>query len=76
MAYMRALRAYGRSEVATMKTAQALYALHIDAFLEGLAAEVPQPSSFGLNEQQATEVRRSRYSQRLTEIRARKVKAA
>ncbi len=59
-----------------MKTAAALYALHIDAFLEGLAAEVPKPETFGLNEKQATEVRANRYTQRITDIRAKKEKAA
>lgn len=56
-----------------MKTATALYGLHIDAFLEGVAAEVPQPAAFGLTEKQAVEVRRNRYAQRLEDIRAKKV---
>lgn len=59
-----------------MRTAQALYGLHIDAFLEGIAAEVPKPETFGLNETQAREVRKRRYQQRVEDIRAKKVRAA
>jgi hypothetical protein len=75
MPYMRALRV-ATAGGGDVKTATALYALHIDAFLEGLAAEVPQPETFGLNEKQATEVRRGRYAQRVADIRAKKGKAA
>ena len=57
-------------------TAVALYGLSIDAFLEGLADEVTPPQTLGLTEQQAREVRRQRYTQRLEDIRARKGKAA
>jgi hypothetical protein len=56
-----------------MKTAQALYGLHIDAFLEGVATEECTPEEFGLNQQQAEEVRRQRYAQRLTDIAARRM---
>jgi hypothetical protein len=57
-----------------MRTAQALYGLHMDAFIEGIASEAPKPEAFGLTEKQAVEVRRARYAQKLQEQRG--VKAA
>lgn len=59
-----------------MRTATALYGLHIDAFLEGVAAEAPKPEEFGLTESQAKQVRRDRYRQRIEDIRAKKTRAA
>ncbi len=56
-----------------MRTAQALYGLHIDAFIEGLATEAPKPQEFGLTEQQAVEVRKNRYVARLHETKRVKV---
>jgi hypothetical protein len=55
-----------------MRTAQALYGLHIDAFLEGLTAEAPKAEAFGLTEPQAIEVRRNRYTAKICDQRERK----
>lgn len=57
------------------KAQVALYGLHIEAFLEGIAAEVPSPEQFGLTEKQAVEIRRTRFSQH-REAEAKKVSAA
>lgn len=59
-----------------MKNAAALYGLHIDAFLEGIATEVPKPETFGLNDNQAKQVRRERYRQRIEDLRSKKTRAA
>jgi len=55
-----------------MRTAQALYGLHIDAFLEGLSVEAPKAASFGLTEREAVEVRRNRYTDKIRSQRERK----
>ncbi len=52
-----------------MRTAQALYGLHMDAFIEGIASEAPKPEAFGLSEKQAIEVRRARYKSKIQEQR-------
>lgn len=52
-----------------MRTAQALYGLHMDAFTEGIAGEAPKPEAFGLSEKQAIEVRRARYKSKIQEQR-------
>lgn len=54
-----------------MKAAKALYELHIDAFLEGLA-EVPSPEQYGLTPGEAQQSRHVIYTERLREQRARK----
>lgn len=43
-----------------MQKAQALYGLHVDAFLEGLATEPPKAEEFGLTNRQACEIVRIR----------------
>ncbi len=55
-----------------MQKAQALYGLHIDAFLEGLATEPPKAEEFGLTEKQAKEIIRDRALDRAQEQKERK----
>jgi len=53
-------------------TAQALYALHMDLFLEGLA-EAPKPEEFALTEAEGRKVRKDRYADKIRAIRERRV---
>ena len=39
------------------KTAEALFALHVDCFMEGLMEAAPNPEEFGLTEEQARPIR-------------------
>lgn len=39
------------------KTQEALFALHVDCFLEGLMEMAPEPKDFGLTEEEAAPVR-------------------
>ena len=55
-----------------MRTAEALYSLHIDAFLEGIA-DAPQPRYFGLDEPAARAVRKERFADRIRAQREKKV---
>ena len=55
-----------------MQKAQALYGLHIDAFLEGLATEPPKAEEFGLTERQAKEIIRDRALDRAQEQKEKK----
>ena len=59
-----------------MRTAAALYGLHIDAFLEGVASEAPKAEDFGLSPAQAREVRRQQYLIKIVDARAKKAKVA
>lgn len=54
-----------------VKAQAALYELHIEAFLEGIAEEAPQPAEFGLSEKEGLEIRRKRYAQFREELATR-----
>lgn len=58
-----------------MQTAQALYGLHVDAFIEGIAEEAPVAEEFGLTEVEAREVRRQLHSEKIAEQRKGKAAA-
>jgi|HubBroStandDraft_6_1064221.scaffolds.fasta_scaffold22206_12 hypothetical protein len=57
-------------------TAKALYALHIDTFLTGLASTIPDPMKFNLTEDEAVQIRVEQYSDRIRRHRSKKAKAA
>jgi hypothetical protein len=56
--------------------AKALFALSVDAFIDGLADEAQPPEAFGLTPEQGGEIRRKIYAERIREKRAKKAKVA
>jgi hypothetical protein len=47
----------GNNDVVARETAEALFGLHVDAFLAGVSECVPEAADFGLSEDEAAEIR-------------------
>jgi|HubBroStandDraft_3_1064219.scaffolds.fasta_scaffold95688_1 hypothetical protein len=52
-----------------VSTAEALYGLSLEAFIDGVADEVTRPEALGLSEVQAMQIRKKYYAQRIRERR-------